>query len=356
MRTTKCKWLSILLIAALALSLLAGCSSGGGGGASEAGAPPTSTETPEKEPPAPSEDKLITYEIYGYYSVDVPSDLKVQETEDGRTLVDSDDNGNGKWRMELSCIAPERMESSVMSGFSTMKLYYINEEAEGLASVMVGEQEGFYYIFRTGDRSHVNIQFPFGSDTGDNRPYGFIAISERGGNDGTKYLGDPVVQAILSSVRLLVSEPEGGTLTYNVIGDSAIFAVDVPLGLNVNEFEPSSSIEISAEDSSWKMILQKKDKSMAGRIQSAKDEIGSWTEHGIVTECGIGTAQGYTGMKYNESDGGIRYIVYTFPSLTGDADTWGLIVISCKDPNNDAASLSDDPTINAILDSVRAPE
>ena len=229
MKTTNHKAISILLITALALTLLAGCASGGGETPATPSATATqkTTTTPEtttsqnaastpittttqgspamQETASPPQAAFTTYEIGGYYAIDIPSELEVEDLARGWMKVSSVRNGYLVWELTL------RYDTGEYGGFETWKRYHSERREQAKFTLFsISGQEGFYSYFESFEDHPDNLYifFPFGNNTGNDQPYGSIVINDPDKKGAERYLDDPVIQAILASVRLLEQAPE----------------------------------------------------------------------------------------------------------------------------------------------------
>ena len=206
MKTVKLKWVSILLVAVLALSVLAGCSSGGGSGGNGGGSsatPSNSADKPEALPdstPAqsvPQDESPVIYDIPDYsgeeanFSVAIPAGIKVSDIREmfGKINVKVPD---GPWTMLIGTSAQESLENveKVCSTYGWEASPY-----------SVGGNDALLVINRSSDGS-ATVSLDFVTPSKVNQ-LGIIETS--GVTDIDGYLNDPIVKAILDSV----SAPEG---------------------------------------------------------------------------------------------------------------------------------------------------
>ena len=179
-----------------------------------------------------------------------------------------------------------------------------------------------------------------------------------------------------------------GLISYDIGTEFAVFAIDVPAKLENDDLSVRTrvwtvDVEGSAIDKMWissndeysfSLMGVLKDQSLDLHLNllftsmtegtydvkatSAKEYIENYSGlDPVIEECAIGAAQGYRVMQYGIDKTKINEIIYTFDGLTGEAGTWGCILIGTPAMDEfDTEPLFDDPVIKAILGSVHAPE
>jgi hypothetical protein len=182
---------TIILLLALAL-VIAMSACGGNSTSGDAGGNTAAEQTEAPEAAEAPETTPTTYEIAGYYTVDVPSGLPT--------------GANPENGINVSAAEPTWLMGFISSAGNTngfdAEMKYREENDEGYMPMTVGGLSGFQTYDST--NGSVYIRFPYMDAGGIPRSsLGYIFVSDRNNADARVYLDDPLVQSMIASVRLL---------------------------------------------------------------------------------------------------------------------------------------------------------